>query len=212
LGYLQNHDQPGNRAQGERSGALLGPAQLKLGAAVLFCAPFIPLLFFGEEWGSRSPFLYFSDHPDPELGAKVREGRRRDFAPFIQDPSTLPDPNAEESFLRSKLDWSEAQREPHASILAWHRSLIALRKRLPWLHNGDMKDLELRFDEAQGFFCMQRGPLTLACNFSPEARELPWPEEYPRALLLSSEAESKMGEETLYLAGHSAMLLAPGEL
>jgi maltooligosyltrehalose trehalohydrolase len=140
------------------------------------------------------------------------EGRRREFAPFIPDPGSLPDPNDELSFLRSKLDWSEQRKEPHASILQWHKSLIRLRSRLPWLQAGDMKDLDLRFDESESWLCLERGPLTLACNFSPKARELPWPPDYPRALLLSSELESKVEEETLFLAGHSAMLLAPGEL
>ena len=80
LGYLQNHDQIGNRAQGERSSHLLSPGRLKIAAALVLTSPFVPLLFQGEEWGASTPFQYFTDHEDPELGRAVREGRRSEFA------------------------------------------------------------------------------------------------------------------------------------
>ena len=81
-GYLQNHDQVGNRARGERSSHLMSTGRLQIAAALVLTAPFVPLLFQGEEWAASTPFLYFTDHADPELGRAVREGRRREFAGF----------------------------------------------------------------------------------------------------------------------------------
>ena len=127
----QNHDQVGNRAMGDRLAALLDEGSLKVAAALLLTAPFTPILFQGEEWASSSPFLYFSDHADPELGNAVREGRRREFAAFGWDPVTIPDPQDPRTFERSKLNWSELDVPFHRSMLDWYRALIALRKRLP---------------------------------------------------------------------------------
>ena len=79
LGYLQTHDQIGNRAKGERSSHLMNGGRLKIAAALVLTAPFIPTLFQGEEWGATSPFLYFTDHDDPELARNVTEGRRREW-------------------------------------------------------------------------------------------------------------------------------------
>lgn len=92
VGYLQNHDQIGNRARGERSDHLMHPGRLKVGVALVFTAPFIPLLFQGEEWGASSPFRYFTDHQDPALGRAVSEGRRQEFAAFGWVPEEVPAP------------------------------------------------------------------------------------------------------------------------
>jgi maltooligosyltrehalose trehalohydrolase len=112
LGYLQTHDQVGNRAKGERSNRLMNLGRLKIGAALVLTAPFIPMLFQGEEWGATSPFLYFTDHQDSELGRNVTEGRRREFTAFGWNPKEIPDPQAVETFERSKLNWSERDEEP----------------------------------------------------------------------------------------------------
>ena len=112
LGYLQNHDQIGNRAQGERSSHLPNSGRLKIAAALVLTSPFIPLLFQGEEWGASTPFQYFTDHDDPELGRAVREGRRVEFAGFGWAPEAIPDPQDPATFARSKLDWQERARSP----------------------------------------------------------------------------------------------------
>jgi len=124
--FAQNHDQIGNRARGERLSMLLDAPRLKAIAALTLLSPFVPLLFQGEEWGASTPFLYFTDHQDPQLGRLVSEGRTREFASFGW-VGGVPDPQAAETFERSKLDWSEAARPPHAELLDWHRCLIALR-------------------------------------------------------------------------------------
>jgi malto-oligosyltrehalose trehalohydrolase len=131
--FLQNHDQVGNRALGERLAALAKPEALRLASAALLLAPGIPLLFMGEEFAAATPFLFFCDYQG-DLATSVREGRRREFASFarFRDPAAreaIPDPNAEATFLAAKLDWDCLGREPHATALAHHRELLALRAR-----------------------------------------------------------------------------------
>ncbi len=128
VAYLQNHDQVGNRPQGERSARLMSLDRLKAGAAILLSSPFVPLLFQGEEWGATTPFPYFCDHQDPELARAVRDGRLRELAALGWTPNDPADPQAPKTFERARLDWSEFAREPHASVLAWYRSLIRLRR------------------------------------------------------------------------------------
>jgi len=130
---LQNHDQIGNRARGERLAALAPLEALRAAAAVLLLAPSTPMLFMGEEWAAGTPFLFFCDF-EPELAKLVTAGRRREFASFPEfaDPAvreTIPDPSAPQTFERSKLDWSEREIEPHRSMLAFYRSLLHLRRR-----------------------------------------------------------------------------------
>jgi maltooligosyltrehalose trehalohydrolase len=182
---LQNHDQVGNRARGERLAQLLGPERLKLAAALLLCAPGIPLLFQGEEWGCASPFLYFTDHQDPELGRAVSQGRRREFAAFGWDPEQVPDPQAPQSFERSRLDWSEREREPHAGLLAWHRALLDLRRRTPELSDGCMERLCTRFDEDTRWIRVDRGAVAIIANLGERLLRLPF-ERVPHRLLASS--------------------------
>ncbi|MBR0662896.1 malto-oligosyltrehalose trehalohydrolase [Roseomonas hellenica] len=131
--FLQNHDQIGNRAFGERLTQLAPPGALAAATALLLLAPQIPLLFMGEEWGATSPFLFFTDH-NAELAPLVREGRRREFARFaaFSDPKIrdrIPDPNAEASFTASIPNPAEADGPPHREILALHRHLLAIRHR-----------------------------------------------------------------------------------
>ena len=131
VGFLQNHDQIGNRALGERITALAPDAAVRAATAVLLLAPATPLLFMGQEWGAREPFLFFSDL-GPELAAAVSEGRRREFARFPQfaDPvarARIPDPQAEATRDRSTLDWDALGLPRHAEWLAFHRSLLAIR-------------------------------------------------------------------------------------
>ena len=133
--HLQNHDQIGNRAFGERISALTAPEKLALAHAGLILSPQIPMLFIGEEWSASSPFQFFVDFSeDDELSEAVRAGRRREFRHFkaFADEAAaarIPDPTDEKTFLNSKIDWNEVEREPHAGVLANLRNLIALRHR-----------------------------------------------------------------------------------
>jgi maltooligosyltrehalose trehalohydrolase len=173
LGYLQNHDQVGNRAQGERSSALTSTGRLHIAAALVLCGPFVPMLFQGEEWGATTPFQYFTDHIDDELGRLVSEGRRREFSAFGWKPEDVPDPQDRGTFERSLLDWAELDKEPHATLLQWHRDLIDLRRRIPALSDGSFDAIECSWDEDSAWFRLTRGPVTVAINLADHRQSVP---------------------------------------
>ncbi len=173
LGYLQNHDQIGNRALGERSSALMSPGRLMIGAAVVLTAPFVPMLFQGEEWAASTPFLYFTDHQDHELGQAVSRGRREEFAAFGWDPERVPDPQDVASFERSKLNWSELDQPGHRRVLDWHRELIALRGRFPALTNGRLDEVAVDFSVDERWLACRRGRIVTAFNLSDTERRIP---------------------------------------
>ncbi len=161
---IQNHDQIGNRAAGERLGHLISADRLKIAAALLMASPFVPLIFQGEEWNASSPFQYFTDHQDPALAQAVREGRRKEFAQFIGTAAEVPDPQAPETFARSKLKWDERKDGEHAEILAWYRKLIEYRRgRRPPLH---LDQVVVKFDESAKWLRMSSGVTEVVCNFA----------------------------------------------
>ncbi|HUU67372.1 MAG TPA: malto-oligosyltrehalose trehalohydrolase [Methyloceanibacter sp.] len=130
--FLQNHDQAGNRAFGERLSTLAAPEAIEALTAVLLLGPQTPLLFMGEEWGETRPFLYFTDFHG-ELAQQVRDGRRNEFRKWrlFADPEArerIPDPNALSTFEASKLDWSETARSPHRERLALVSRLLKSRR------------------------------------------------------------------------------------
>jgi maltooligosyltrehalose trehalohydrolase len=174
LGYLQNHDQIGNRAQGDRSSHLLSENRLKVAAALVLLSPFVPMLFQGEEFASSSPFQYFTDHDDVDVGKAVTEGRRREFASFGWNPEDVPNPQDPNTFERSKLKWDEINQEPHRSMLEWHRELIRLRHSDPDLSNGRLDEVKVDVDEERQTLAMRRGKFELLCNLgkSPYKREV----------------------------------------
>ena len=146
-----------------------GEHSTKAAAAAVLTSPFVPLLFAGEEWAASTPFQYFTDHDDPELGKAVTEGRRREFASFGWDPEEVPDPQDPETFRRSKLDWDELSREPHAGLLDWHRRLIELRRTMP----APAADVSVEFDEDARWLVLTRGPFTVAANMGPAPATVP---------------------------------------
>lgn len=132
VAFLQNHDQIGNRAFGDRITATAPAEAVRAVAGLYLLAPQVPMLFMGEEWASARPFPFFCDF-GPELATAVREGRRKEFARFpeFRDEAArarIPDPTAEATFRSAKLDWEALEQEPHAGRLAWYRRMLALRR------------------------------------------------------------------------------------
>ncbi|MFD2286735.1 malto-oligosyltrehalose trehalohydrolase [Pedobacter petrophilus] len=125
--FSQNHDQVGNRMLGERTSELVSFEMSKLLAAAVFCSPFLPMLFMGEEYGETNRFQFFTSHSDKELIEAVRKGRKAEFAAFHSGEET-PDPQSDETFLTSKLDWNKLSRHPHRNLLQYYKALISLRK------------------------------------------------------------------------------------
>lgn len=171
LGYSQDHDQVGNRARGERLCRLVDKERAKIAAALVLTAPFVPMLFQGEEWAASSPFQYFTDHEDKELGRLVSEGRKREFAAFGWNPDDIPDPQDEQTFLRSKLNWDEQAQQPHADILDWYRKLISLRKSQPGLTNGSLKETQVEYSEEEKWLVLRRGTIEVVVNLGSHLLE-----------------------------------------
>ncbi|WP_169791353.1 alpha-amylase family glycosyl hydrolase [Sandaracinus amylolyticus] len=175
---LENHDQTGNRAMGDRFWSLAREEDARAATLLMLFAPSSVLLFQGQEWGTRVPFLYFTDH-EPELGAKVSEGRRSEFAQFpaFRDPASrarIPDPQDEQTFLRAKVDWSERERAPHDAILALHRAALSLRKSDPVLRDARAEWQVARHGEMLIVTRASRGQRrVLAWNLGHEPRDLP---------------------------------------
>jgi maltooligosyltrehalose trehalohydrolase len=129
---IQNHDQVGNRAKGDRLSTLLAPEQLRLAAALLLLSPYVPLIFMGEEYGETNPFQYFVSHGDPMLVEAVRGGRRREFEAFGWGDD-VPDPQDEDTLRTSVLDRSCAPKPEHAALFTLYRDLLRLRDEEPML-------------------------------------------------------------------------------
>lgn len=203
IGFIQNHDQVGNRARGERLVHLVGPARARIAAAVVFTAPFVPLLFQGQEWAASTPFRYFTDHREPELAEAVREGRRTEFAGFGWDPADVPDPQDPETFHVSQLRWEERAIGEHADMLEWHRALIALRQATPQLLDPRLSRVACRYDADAGWFVMERGAIGLAFNLADAER----PVELTGRLLLASGPGVRVEADRLVLPPESVGVL-----
>jgi maltooligosyltrehalose trehalohydrolase len=208
VGYLQNHDQIGNRAKGERSSHLLSLGRLKIAAGLVLTAPFVPLLYQGEEWGASAPFQYFTDHEDPELGRAVSEGRRSEFAAFGWAADEVPDPQDPATYVRSRLDWCEPACEPHAGLLEWHRRLIRLRRQLPALADGRMDQMGVRFDENGRWLVLERGPVTVACNLAAHGQTVPLSRERSTRILLASETKIAVTAAGVRMPGEAVVILS----
>ena len=153
--YAQNHDQVGNRARSDRLSALVPFEALKLAAACILLSPFVPLLFMGEEYGETAPFPFFTDHDDPRLAEAVRRGRKAEFAAFGWE-AELPDPQAESTFARARLDWDARTEGTQAALLGFHRSLLALRRSHPALRLRDSGHRSVWTDPAAAVLASDR--------------------------------------------------------
>ena len=170
LAYLQDHDQVGNRAAGDRLSASLSPGLLACGAALVFCSPFTPMVFMGEEWGASTPWAFFVGFDDPALAEAVRTGRREEFAEHGWGAADVPDPTDIATFERSKLDWSEPAAGQHAWLLEVYRSLIALRRTEPELADPRLDRVRCDADPGAGMLVLHRGSLRLVVNLAAEER------------------------------------------
>ena len=208
--FLQNHDQVGNRALGERITVLADPAALKAAMAVLLLAPSPPLIFMGEEFGATTPFLFFCDF-GPNLAAKVTAGRRAEFPHFAQiEHVEIPDPNSKETFLRSKLDWTSLGQRAHEDWLQFYRTLLACRHdeivpRINSIATGEAQyavlgscAIRVRWPFVQG------GHLELLANFSRGPVLL---KESPRGRVVYSTAENDDRTRETEMPPHSALWL-----
>jgi maltooligosyltrehalose trehalohydrolase len=202
--FLQEHDQIGNRATGDRLPATLSAGRLRVGAALLLCSPFTPMLFMGEEWAASTPWQFFADPDSPELAQATRDGRRREFADHGWAPGDVPDPVDRATFERSRLDWAELVDDGHAEVLAWYRQLIALRRETPDLH-GPREATSASFDDDARWFVLRRGALAVVCNLGPDRQRVPVDGTPIEALAASSPGFS-YAEGIVELEGESVVV------
>jgi maltooligosyltrehalose trehalohydrolase len=195
VAFLQDHDQVGNRATGDRLTATLSPGQLRVAATLLLTGPFTPMLFMGEEWGATTPWQYFTSHPEPDLAEAVRNGRRREFGAHGWPEDDVPDPQDPATFERSKLDWSEVQNPPHQRLYQVYRSLIALRKARPELADPRLDRVAVTFDG--DVVTIVRGGLRVIANLGPDPRPI-----RAREIVFATEPAATLTE----LPGESAVV------
>ncbi|HEX8040668.1 MAG TPA: malto-oligosyltrehalose trehalohydrolase [Chryseosolibacter sp.] len=140
VAFTCNHDQVGNRPDGQRPGAFLNFERMRLAAAALILSPYIPMLFMGEEYGEQSPFYYFISHSDPQLVEAVRKGRKQEFSEY-RGSGKSPDPQREDTFEKSKLRWEARTNARCSALLLWYKKLISLRNEIPALKNFYKNDM-----------------------------------------------------------------------
>lgn len=191
--FAQNHDQVGNRMRGERLARLVCFESLKLAAGVVLLSPFLPLLFMGEEYGEVAPFLYFVHHDDEGIIEAVRKGRKEEFAAFGWK-GEIPDPQDEDTFLRSRPDPALRESGNHARLLELHRELIRIRKNDPVLSRTDREGMEVSsFEKENALVVLRRSePAQAAAVFHfgdiPAVLPLPLPGEGWEKVLDSADA------------------------
>ena len=167
VAFASDHDQVGNRALGDRPSARIDDDALAIEAALVLTSAFTPMLFMGEEWGARTPWMFFTDHREPELAEAIRKGRASEFGghgwtTLYGGDVDVPDPQARETFERSRLDWSELDAPRHRRLLDWHRTLIRLRREEAALGEGNLDGVSIERDREGGdadgrWFVVRRG-------------------------------------------------------
>jgi maltooligosyltrehalose trehalohydrolase len=181
--FVQDHDQVGNRATGDRLSQTLDADRLAIAAVLNLCSPFTPMIFMGEEWAASTPWQFFTAHPEPELATATAEGRIAEFSRHGWDEALVPDPQDVATFDRSHLDWSERDREPHRRILTLYRDLIALRHREPEFADPRFALLSAEADDAAGTLRLRHGALHVLVNLG----DADW-ETGPGEVLLATSA------------------------
>ncbi len=209
IGFIQNHDQVGNRATGDRLDHIVGMARAKVAAGIVLTAPFIPMLFQGEEYAASTPFQYFADHEDPEMAKSVSEGRKKEFAAFGWKPEEVADPEKRETYERSKLNWNEIHEGEHGEMLEWVKALIHLRRNSVSLNDGDTGHVKVQFDEESRWLAMDRGKVRILWNLGDDLVELPNDEGLP--IRLASDPGIVLTSGAVRLPPDSLVVLAHEE-
>ncbi|PSL52871.1 maltooligosyl trehalose hydrolase [Saccharothrix carnea] len=205
LAYLQNHDQVGNRATGDRLSATVSWRRQAVGAAIVLCSPYTPMIFMGEEWAASTPWQFFASFPDPELAEAVRTGRRREFGRHGWGESEVPDPIDPETVRRSTLRWDEVSSPGHRELFELYRALIALRRSRPELADPRLDRFVVR--EEGSVLVLHRGSLRVVCNLGDDT-VVRLDVEAGEVLLASAEVEVGTGADGQAVDGQAVHLPA----
>ena len=200
LAYLQNHDQIGNRATGDRLSATVSPGLLACGAAIVLCSPYTPMIFMGEEWAASTPWQFFASFPDPRLAEAVRTGRRREFGRHGWGEADVPDPMDPETVERSRLRWFELGKPGHREMFEFYRSLIALRRSRPEL--ADPRLDRFVVEQTGAVVVLHRGDLRVVCNLGTAAVSMSL-DRAPQWVLLASGDDVDLAGQAVHLPAES---------
>jgi maltooligosyltrehalose trehalohydrolase len=203
---LQNHDQVGNRAVGDRLPELAPPGMVRVGAVLLLTAPFTPMLWMGEEWAASTRWPFFTSHPEPDLAKATGEGRLAEFAGHGWDTEQMIDPQDPQAYRTAILDWSETGAGTHAQMLDLYRRLIALRAAEPDLRDGDLTKVTVDFDEDAGWVVVHRGAFRVVANVSSAPRTVP----VAGATVVLATDDARPDDDGVELAAQSAAILRVG--
>ena len=203
---IQNHDQVGNRARGDRLSSILdSPAKRRLAACLLLVAPHLPLIFMGEEYGETNPFPFFCSFAGDELVEAVRVGRRKEFADFVSDTDEIPDPDARQTFESAKLSWSWPEGSGREQLRRLYGDLLHARRRWPAMSDFNHRSAKLHPDEnGGGVIEFIRGEasgggkkaIRIFFNLSAYPRPLPLDSAENVSLIFSSESRQYGGSQT----------------
>ena len=200
---LQNHDQVGNRAAGERLPELTSPELLRVGAVLLLTSPFTPLLWMGEEWAASTRWPFFTSHPEPELAKATGAGRIAEFANYGWDVSQMIDPQDPEAYRSAILRWEELAEPEHAGMLEFYRTLIGLRAAIRDLRDPNLADVDVRFDEAARWITIRRGAYHVVANLAADKQDV----VVDASEIVFSTAEASLGAGLVTLPAESAAIV-----
>lgn len=204
---LQNHDQVGNRAVGDRLPELTSPALLRVGAMLLLTSPFTPMLWMGEEWAAGTRWPFFTSHPQADLGKAVSEGRIAEFADHGWDTETMIDPQDPAAYREAVLDWSEPAKPGHAELLELYRQLIRLRRIEPDLADPRLDRVAVHFDEQRRWVVIERGAFRVVANLAAQPQTI---EVSGEIVLATDETSAKVDDRGLELGRESAAIVRAG--
>jgi maltooligosyltrehalose trehalohydrolase len=204
---LQNHDQVGNRAAGDRLPQIAPPGMLRVGATLLLTSPFTPMLFMGEEWAASTPWPFFTSHPEPELAEVTATGRIKEFADHGWDIGEVVNPQDPAAFMGAKLRWSERDEPEHADMLALYRRLLRLRREHPDLADPRLSLVTVDFDEDAQWVIVHRGAFRVLANLADQAQLLPCASG---DVLFSTEPGLYADSRQITLPARSACIIAAG--
>jgi maltooligosyltrehalose trehalohydrolase len=203
---LQNHDQVGNRAVGDRLPELTTPGLLRVGAVLLLTSPFTPMLWMGEEWAASTRWPFFTSHPEPALAEVTGKGRVEEFATHGWDTAQLIDPQDPAAYRSAVLDWTEPATGSHAAMLDLYRRLIALRVAEPDLADPDLSSIRVDYDEDARSLVVHRGALRVLVNLASAGQRF----AVPTAEVVLATGPADLGTDDVLLGPESAAIVRTG--
>jgi maltooligosyltrehalose trehalohydrolase len=200
---LQNHDQVGNRAVGDRLTEITSLPRVQIGAVLLLTSAFTPMLWMGEEWAATTRWPFFTSHPEPGLAEATGKGRIEEFATHGWDVTAMIDPQDPAAYRTAALDWREPEQPEHAAVLSLYRELIALRTAIPDLRDSDLTKVAVDFDEQARWLVVHRGTVRVLVNLAAEAQAI----RAPTGEILLATADVTPVDGGLVLAAQSAAIV-----